>query len=263
LSQLLARLATRETRLAEAEQLVAESQARLDALLEYNRQAEARWDRLNQSAEAEARREAREIVANTRKETEKLVAEIRRRGADSGVVKEAHRTLARLAQAAREKPRPTTNEVNDLRTGQKVMVRGIRTPGEITAVQEDGRRVTVLIGSMHYTVARAEVQSIVPEPEAAPPSEVVPVGAPPAAEVYEIDLRGQAVDEAKLELTDTLEAIREQGILDVRVIHGGGTGVLRRELRSWFRAHAAVSSFRRGGPGEGGDGVTVLTLKAP
>jgi DNA mismatch repair protein MutS2 len=263
LSQLLARLTEREARLVKAEEKAREAQARLEALLEYNRQAEARWDRLSKTAEAEARRQAREIVDTTRKETEKLVADIRRSRADRGVIKEAHHRLSRLSEAARDLPAPPGADDLELKVGLRVQVKGLARPGEITQVHKDGGRVTVLIGSMHYTVDRTDVQSVVPQAQPEQPREKVPDQVVPAGEVYEIDLRGRTVDEAKLELADTLELIREQGILNARVIHGRGTGVLRRELTGWFRAHAAVASFRLGGPGEGGDGVTVITLKAP
>ncbi len=70
------------------------------------------------------------------------------------------------------------------------------------------------------------------------------------------------MDEEKIELEDLIDVLRQQGISSLQVIHGRGTGVLRRELTMWFRSHASIESFRRGEQGEGGDGVTVLTLKS-
>ena len=46
----------------------------------------------------------------------------------------------------------------------------------------------------------------------------------------------------------------------VRVIHGKGTGALRDAIREELKHHALVGEFRAGGPGEGGDGVTVVKL---
>jgi len=46
----------------------------------------------------------------------------------------------------------------------------------------------------------------------------------------------------------------------VRIIHGKGTGVLRAAVREHLRRHPLVQSYKRGGPKEGGDGVTVVKL---
>jgi DNA mismatch repair protein MutS2 len=51
------------------------------------------------------------------------------------------------------------------------------------------------------------------------------------------------------------------GGTNLRVIHGLGTGVLRREITAWLKRRAEVASFRRGEPGEGSSGVTVVSLK--
>ena len=47
---------------------------------------------------------------------------------------------------------------------------------------------------------------------------------------------------------------------EVRVVHGHGSGRLRKAVRDFLRQHAAVASFRPGGAGEGGDGATVARL---
>jgi DNA mismatch repair protein MutS2 len=258
LSRLLARLAEGEARMTEQKKRLEDKETRLDALLAYNRQAEERWQRLSKSAEREARREARQIVDATRRETEQLVARIRRSQAEGQAVKDAHRTLKRLASQLEAKPETATPR-KALSVGMPVVVKNLNKHGEIRQVLQDGTRVTVMIGSVQYTVSSAEVEPC--EPPAAAPT---PLRAAPHAsrETFEIDLRGRTVEEAQLELQDLLDQVRHQGVDTVRVIHGRGTGVLRRELAAWFRQHPAVASSRLGGRGEGGDGVTLVTLKS-
>ena len=62
-------------------------------------------------------------------------------------------------------------------------------------------------------------------------------------------------------LPEYLSACREKGILEVRVIHGKGTGTMRKTVRSVLEKLPGVASFRTAGEEEGGWGATVVILK--
>jgi DNA mismatch repair protein MutS2 len=257
MSGLIARLSEQEREARSLRARLEEKESRLDALICYNKEAEERWTRLQSGAEAEARREASKLVADTRRETEKLVRDLRQAKADPGSVKRAHRTLEDLAQrAALAKEEGSAMGVQP---GMTVSVSGVREPGQVTRVSPDGQRVWVQIGNVSYTVTP---DRLTPETR----QRILPESTPPLpqtdSEQEEIDLRGKSVDEAKMDLDVMLDALSSQGVSAVRVIHGRGTGVLRRELSAWFKRHPLVESARLGGRGEGGDGVTVLTLKS-
>jgi DNA mismatch repair protein MutS2 len=68
------------------------------------------------------------------------------------------------------------------------------------------------------------------------------------------------VDEAVLALDKYLDEAMLAGLPFVTVIHGKGTGTLRRALHDFLRHHPHVASFRLGGEGEGGSGATIVTL---
>lgn len=76
----------------------------------------------------------------------------------------------------------------------------------------------------------------------------------------EVDLRGMASDEALMELDKYIDNAVLSGISTVTVIHGKGTGVLRKAVQAHLRSHKNIKSFRTGGFGEGESGVTIAEL---
>ncbi|MBI5499194.1 MAG: Smr/MutS family protein [Deltaproteobacteria bacterium] len=83
----------------------------------------------------------------------------------------------------------------------------------------------------------------------------------PRTEANTIDLRGLRVDEALDRLDEQLDRMFQAEAGTVWVIHGHGTGAVRKAVREKLRAHPLVSEWRPGETGEGGDGVSLLRLK--
>ncbi len=77
----------------------------------------------------------------------------------------------------------------------------------------------------------------------------------------ELDLRGMTADEGVMELERFIDTAIMSGINIVTVIHGKGTGVLRRAVHDALRGHKSVHTYRLGVFGEGEDGVTIVELK--
>ena len=77
----------------------------------------------------------------------------------------------------------------------------------------------------------------------------------------EIDLRGMMTDEAELAVERFLDNAVMGKLNEVTIIHGKGTGALRKAVQQQLRRHPRVKSFRLGRYGEGEDGVTVVELK--
>ena len=77
----------------------------------------------------------------------------------------------------------------------------------------------------------------------------------------ELNLIGQRVDDALEESDKFLDRALLEGKQAVRIIHGFGTGTLRKALREHLRKHPAVKSWRAGGENEGGDGATIALLE--
>jgi DNA mismatch repair protein MutS2 len=76
-----------------------------------------------------------------------------------------------------------------------------------------------------------------------------------------LDLRGRRSDEALAELAGFLDASLLRGASTVEIIHGRGTGALRKEIHAYLRTAPAVASFALANEDRGGDGMTEVTLK--
>ena len=147
-----------------------------------------------------------------------------------------------------------------LNSGDRVYIRGIDRAVEVITPPDEQGRVEVLLGTMRATIPVYQLQR---------PAE----GHPPAAQhrVHysrssnrradpEIDIRGLRVDEAMDRLEGTLNAAALDGVSPVRVIHGKGTGALRRAVRDYLEGHPLVATVAPG-EGPGGDGVTVVEIQ--
>ncbi len=69
------------------------------------------------------------------------------------------------------------------------------------------------------------------------------------------------VDDATPVVDRYLDDCRRQGLTEVSIIHGKGTGALRAGIQNHLKGHPRVKAFRNGNYGEGDFGVTVVTLK--
>lgn len=77
---------------------------------------------------------------------------------------------------------------------------------------------------------------------------------------YEINILGHTVDEAAEKLDIFIDNAIRSNLTEIKIVHGKGTGALRRGVHEYLRTNRMVASFRLGMPNEGGSGVTIVTL---
>lgn len=155
------------------------------------------------------------------------------------------------------------SEERVVRAGDQAEHRKFKVKGKVVSI--DGKRAVLDVNGRRMNVETRDLtpigggDSMKPAKSrissgASAPSDIAPIGA-------ELNLIGARVDEA-LEASDKfLDRSLLEGKQAVRIIHGFGTGTLRKAIREHLRRHPAVRSWRPGADNEGGDGATIAVLE--
>lgn len=226
---------------------------------------------------AEAREKANQIVETARYKSSLLLNELeemkKRINAENSAKlaenarMEYKRTLKELENAidpvvsraeSGEKLKATPNK------GDIVVVADINRDATVLEVKAAEKRAFVMSGSIKMWV---DFDNLRLKSHGAPSSEVKKTrnvtGLTSRAQrqvAGEIDIRGMASDEAVLELDRYIDQAVLSGIGVIRIIHGKGTGVLRRAVQQHLSSHRSIKTFRSGVFGEGENGVTIAEL---
>ncbi|MBI2207457.1 MAG: endonuclease MutS2 [Candidatus Rokubacteria bacterium] len=239
-----------------------------------------------EAREAAAEARARDIVARAKTEATTLLTEIRRtintewerlkKNRTKPALEDSRRRLrdvaARILSVAPPAAPAPTAEREAIVPGARVRADHLGLEGDVVSVA--GAAATLRAGAVTVRVPVAALRVIpattATEGRGAPR---VPRGAPSAGGLgaisgppvrsvpIELLLLGKTTDEARDIVEKYLDDAFLAGLGTVRVVHGKGTGALRKAVRDLLAAHPLVESFRDGEPAEGGHGATVAQLR--
>jgi DNA mismatch repair protein MutS2 len=206
----------------------------------------------------------RELRAQLEKQTHRKLVKARgeaREEADAATVAHLADSQADLGTAIAQSLKPIAQ--SDLVPGARVRVRGLPTP--VTLRRRDDTSAEVEAGPLRMKVALADITAVVGND--APAKPVLPRGVTvrmqPAAEPVseEINLIGCTVEEATRRVDKFLDQAALAGSSRVRLIHGHGTGALRRGLAEFLKTHPLVEAIRAEAEDRGGNAITIVDLK--
>ena len=271
LSQLESQRQQMESARQEAERLKAETAKIKQQSEEYAIQLQREKDKAMESA----RREAQKIIddartaANLAAEELKAIRKQLKDSADASNVNqrqaEVRRSLNEMESSIRsqqpktERPQPK----REVLVGDTVELLKLGTKASVIAINKDGT-YQLQAGIMKLTVKPDEVYLLendnpykeVKKPRPAHSGREMKMEAQP----MEVDLRGMDAVEAICVLDRYLDGAMRNGLKQVRIIHGKGTGVLRAAVQQSLKKNKFVKKFRLGVYGEGEDGVTIAEL---
>ncbi|MGD0854852.1 MAG: endonuclease MutS2 [Dehalococcoidia bacterium] len=211
-----------------------------------NREIAGLYRAIRESENELKKERSKERVERARREMERISREADQRSRELG---------ERLASIAEPGDSPDV-----IRVGDTVRLRDMETTAKVLTLNEQQGLLEAQVGDIKLTLRLDNVDKVeMPGPGAEAGSTVVrPRTTRPAS--LELDLRGHRADIVEAELDTYLNDAYMSHLAEVRIIHGYGTGAVRGAVREALAAHSLVKSFRPGGQGEGGDGVTIATL---
>ncbi len=232
-----------------------EEEETLARLQEREREAETALEaaRRDAAAREEAwRREREEIQRNLWEELHKQVARLREEGIAVGKRKEQSAAQALVPPPP---PRPAEDGApGPLSPGQTVAVHSLKKEGRVVRIQEQEGTAVVEVGGKHFWFP---LEDLAPK-SGAPAAPRSRTDLPSAEMGYpELNLIGMRVEEAEEAMERFLSHAALTGLRQVVMVHGHGTGRLRRGVRAYLKGHALVRSFA---PGDR-DATTVVEVR--
>lgn len=238
-----------------------------------SRKLEEQKEKILNQAKEEARRmiqEAKDLSREVQEELREL-NKIESLGQRNKKFDENRKRIKDAAGKYREK---IIREVNDnpvapedLKLGDRVKVLSLGQKGEIVSLPDDRGELMVQVGILKAKVKIEDIMLIeggaldTNRPKKVKKNYGSMYRAKAQNVSMTIDVRGKNLDDATMDVDKYLDDATMAGLKEVTVIHGRGEGILKKGLQEMMRSHKHVKRYRKGNFDEGGDGVTVVTLK--
>lgn len=216
-----------------------------------------------------SREEAKRLLLNTKENVDIILSEINEAkdnisSENSKKIQEAQDLLRESIKNARDKSEleitKAKNPIREIKIGDKVRT----SLGNIATVLElPDKKGNVLVqsGIMKMNMPKDSLTRIDVQEDTTKHNTRSILQNKATNVKSEIDIRGKNFEDAKDIVDKYLDDAYLSGLKSVRIIHGKGTGVLRKKLREHFRSVKTIKSYKDAEYNEGGDGVTVVILK--
>ena len=269
-----------ETRLARDAAL--KGQGEVEALRAELRDAQEALERERRDVLADARRIADRELDAFRDEMRNIKRDLITAAQPLEAIKRVEAAAADLRGTIKTPLEPlNTLPVEDdrpaFKLGETVWVSSLQSQGEITELSDHDAEIAIgrlrVRAKLDEIAKRVKAETVSRRRGSRDPNTVIAVPTSTSRPGYEdrqkvrgvspgleLDLRGIRVDDGLAQLDNYLDAAYVSGLPFVRIIHGKGTGAMRKAIRDVLHSHPLVSHYEGGSEKEGGDGVTVVNL---
>ena len=238
---------------------------------------ESKQEKIDQSRDRiirEANEEAREILQNAKELADETIRTFQKAGAASSIKdleksrRKVHDKISEKNEKLALKSERTTHKIlkpNQIRLGDSVKIVSMGLKGSVSSLPDKNGRLFVQCGIIRSQVSLSDLVLLEEETVKTEKMQRSSSGKLKMSKSYsvstEINLLGRTVDEALSELDKYLDDAYLAHLPSVRIVHGKGTGALRKAVHGYLRKNRVIKSFRLGEFGEGDAGVTIAEFK--
>lgn len=254
-------LMTAEDRLAE--DIIAALEKEYRKLTEEKETVERLKEALKKKEEELQKRE-KELKEKSAREIEKFIEELKKKSEEvfkKAKSEKARQEIRQIVITAKNRAEALTEikDVREVKPGDTVKLLKSGRKGKVLEVDKEKKVAKVLVGGLKVDVKLSQIE---PVEETVKQEEIVKVNVKkPSTFFPELKLLGMRGEEALAAVEQFLDDANLVGIKKVKIVHGYGTGILKRLVREYLKESPYVKSFRPGKIEEGGDGVTIVELK--
>lgn len=272
---LLANLETGRRNLEKDQEEIQAHKREIERLKSQLRQKEERMDEQRERIIKEANDKANAILRDAKDVADETIRNFQKFGRENISAAEMEKERERLRKKIKDtdttaslkakKPKKE-HKPGDFKPGESVRVLSMNLSGTVRSLPDSRGNVTVQMGILSSQVHISDLEIIEEKnPFSAPKksrtgSSGIKMGKSLSVSP-EINLLGRTVDEAVMELDKYLDDAILSHLGTVRVVHGKGTGALRKGIHEFLRRQKHVKSYRLAEYGEGDAGVTIVELR--
>lgn len=234
-----------------------EKDEKLNKMISEYKQKLNEVERERKKAKKEALAEFREIVENARAKIEEAIRKIKETEASKESIKQAHKVAEQINKKFYELSKQLEEQEEqsiEFKPGDFVKMKDGTQIGEV--LQIDGSNIVVAFGAVKMLL-KPDTLEKVEQKEIKKSTLTTDLFAPISTK---IDVRGMRSDEAINAVDKFIDTSFLYRLKRIEIIHGKGTGKLKKEITEFLKRHPNVKSFRPGSWEEGGDGVTIVEL---
>lgn len=209
----------------------------------------------------ETKDKASEIIENAKKTTQALIKEIKEKDASKEVIKSTHNKIVQLkidTEKIFKDDVVLMNKNFNFTVNNFVRVRDTSTAGKIVSINKEKNTATIVSGSLKLQVKLSE---LLPEKEVkAKFSEFTYIQLSDNDIDYRLDIRGGKPEDAEFEIIKFIDTAYMNGLQQIEILHGKGTGVLKKTVHLLLKEHEKVKNYYFAKIEFGGEGITVVEL---
>ncbi len=217
-------------------------------------------DREKKEILKKAKDEAEDYLRDINKKVEKVIKDLKESNAQGEVIKESQNIIREIKETNKSLFKEDIElkpENDNFAVGDIASIKNTGSVGEIIEISKDGKKATLRVGSVKMqanlkNLTRAKKDEVKVSSSFS--------GYDISAPQFRLDIRGERSEEAEFEVVKFLDEAYSSGMERVEILHGKGTGALKKTVQDILKSHEKVKKFYFAPIEFGGDGITIAEL---